>query len=195
MKNVALLLVAFAGWAHSALAEMPTLREKIKLMQIELEDARGEPERAMKLSELAKLYFDAGDIESSKETLTATYTSMRNIEGGSSRPSAFAPYIETIRHRTDTIEGRLAILSGNIEEAKRRLLASANVSKRSPLLSSFGPSMSLANDLLVHGQREVVLEYLESCKVFWTNSGGNLDKWAESIKRGDLPDFGPSLRY
>ena len=61
---------------------------------------------------------------------------------------------------------KLALQAGDVEEAKRRLLAAGKTSG-SPALRSFGPNMALAEKLLEKGERDVVLEYFELCKKFW----------------------------
>jgi hypothetical protein len=73
--------------------------------------------------------------------------------------------------------GRIAIQEGHIDEAKRYLLTAGN-SPGSPQMNSFGPNMSLAQDLLEKGQREVVLEYFELCRKFWRMDNGQLNDWS-----------------
>jgi hypothetical protein len=57
--------------------------------------------------------------------------------------------------------------------------------------------MALAKELLEKGEREVVLEYFELCKNFWTgtNQHQKLDQWAGEVKKGRIPDFGANLVY
>ena len=50
-------------------------------------------------------------------------------------------------HEGNTMLGRVALVDGDVERAKSHLLASGNV-PTSPVLGSFGPSMSLASELL-----------------------------------------------
>jgi hypothetical protein len=73
-------------------------------------------------------------------------------------------------------------------------LASAE-SSGSPNLSSFGPNMSLARDLLEHGEREVVLAYFKRCGVFWRSGEDQLKEWTREIQNNVIPDFGANLRY
>jgi hypothetical protein len=97
-------------------------------------------------------------------------------------------------HDANLVLGRIAVDEGHIEQAKRHLLA-AGKSTGSPVLSSFGPNMSLANDLLGKGEQETVLQYLELCRKLWTSGGGKLDEWVKDIHAGRMPDFGSSLIY
>lgn len=90
--------------------------------------------------------------------------------------------------------GRAALRRGDIAEAKRRLLAALEMSG-SPQLSSFGPNMSLARELLELGEREVVLEFLERCRAMWKLHGDQLDTWKVIVQDGRIPDFGANLLY
>jgi hypothetical protein len=92
--------------------------------------------------------------------------------------------------------GRIALRNGDIDEAKGRLLQ-AGMSPGSPVMDSFGPNISLANDLLQNGDTETVLKYLELCRKFWgpDDNHGKLDRWETEIRKGEHPDFGANLVY
>ncbi|NPD72145.1 hypothetical protein [Oceanispirochaeta sp. M1] len=90
--------------------------------------------------------------------------------------------------------GKIILKDGNVSCAKEHLL-SAGMSPGSPQMNSFGPNMSLAKELLRHGETEVVLEYFNLCRNFWELHDGKLDKWIKTVKNGDLPDFGSNLIY
>ena len=62
-------------------------------------------------------------------------------------------------------------------------------------MSSFGPNMSLARDLLEGGEREAVFGYFEQCRTFWTGHGDILDEWIKEIQAGSIPDFGGNMIY
>ena len=64
--------------------------------------------------------------------------------------------------------GRIALAEGNVEEARYRLVASATTDGPSQL-NSFGPDMTLAEELLDAGEREVLLKYVELCSSFLGN--------------------------
>jgi len=54
-----------------------------------------------------------------------------------------------------------------------------------------GPNLTLANELLKHGERRVVVEYLETCSFFWTLGRDVIaSKWIAEIRSGGMPDFG-----
>jgi hypothetical protein len=95
---------------------------------------------------------------------------------------------------SNQILGRIALAEGNIDEAKRRLLASAD-SDGSPTMNSFGPNMTLARELLLKGEREVVLQYFDKCRRFWKRHSAKLDVWTEDVKAGRIPNFGANLYY
>ena len=65
------------------------------------------------------------------------------------------------------------------------------------VLSSFGPNMALAKELLEAGEKAAVIEYLQLCKNFWdyAQKRGTLDRWIKTIKAGEIPEFGPNLIY
>ncbi len=94
----------------------------------------------------------------------------------------------------NVVLGRLALKAGDTESAKQHLLAAGH-SPGSPQMDSFGPNMSLAKDLLVKGEKAVVLEYLDLCRAFWELEKGKLDLWKSDVQAGRIPDFGATLVY
>ncbi len=62
---------------------------------------------------------------------------------------------------------------------------------------SFGPNMTLARLLLERGERDVVLEYFNLCRVFWKSGveRGLLDRWSLVVKNGGMPEFAANLVY
>lgn len=121
-------------------------------------------------------------------------------------------------HTGHLVLGRIAVDAGKIVEARKRLLesvAEANLPygyeqppeqpweqrpkpgkwKASPQMDTFGPDMTLANELLKKGETEAVLKYLELCAKFWMMENGSLAKWKKQVTDGEAPDFGPNLRY
>ena len=97
-------------------------------------------------------------------------------------------------HHGNLVLGRIALAEGDIEEAKRRLIA-AGETTGSPQLVSFGPNMTLAKKLLQRGEKEVVLKYFSLCSKFWEMGQDRLKEWSILAQRGLVPDFGTSLRY
>lgn len=109
-------------------------------------------------------------------------------------------------HHGNLLRGRVALKRGDTGGAGDFLRAAAKT-PGSPQLSTFGPNMLLAKELVEAGEREVVLEYLEDCKAFWKTAArvatpdgamspaAALDVWAVAVREGRMPDFGPNLVY
>lgn len=95
---------------------------------------------------------------------------------------------------SNQVLGSIALANGDIAEAKKRLLDSAD-SKGSPQMNSFGPNMRLANELLEKGETDIVLEYFSRCRAFWKMGDERLASWTESVTNGQTPDFGGNLNY
>lgn len=95
-------------------------------------------------------------------------------------------------HHGNLILGRVALRAGDAEGAGKFLLL-AGRSTGSPSLSSFGPNMSLAKELLDKGHKDVVLEYLTLCGKFWSNP--KLAQWISTVQASGVPDFGGNLSY
>ena len=49
-------------------------------------------------------------------------------------------------------------------------------------MSSYGPSMALAAELLDHGERDVVIVYLDKCARFWAFGHGQIGQWKLEIQ-------------
>lgn len=97
-------------------------------------------------------------------------------------------------HDGNMVLGRLAVRSGDIQKGAEYLIA-AGKTPGSPQLNSFGPNMSLANDLLEKGEKQSVIEYFGLCKKFWEREEGRLDSWIASIQGGGKPYFGTQIHY
>lgn len=93
-------------------------------------------------------------------------------------------------HQAHTILGRIALVQGDVEQAKEHLLASGRT-PGSPVLGSFGPTMVLALELLERDEFGVVGEYLELCSEFWKDD--NLDAWRATVANREMPDFGSNF--
>ena len=91
-----------------------------------------------------------------------------------------------VRHQAIVVLGRIALAEGNIGSATEYLLAAGKVDGTSAL-GIIPPNMDLAKELLEHGQREAVLEYLELCSRFWDSEV--LGVWADLVRAGRTPEF------
>lgn len=140
-------------------------------------------ERDLLLTELARMAVMANQYEKAREYAQALLT-----EDGCCRNSG-----ERVHHG-NLVLGRTALAEGDIEEAKKRLIA-AGETTGSPALNSFGPSMILARELVRKGEQEVVLEYFRLCSRFWEGGKDKLRKWSVLVQGGLVPDFGGNCSY
>ncbi|HEU4662838.1 MAG TPA: hypothetical protein VFS55_02275 [Dokdonella sp.] len=186
---LAVFLLAFGACEKSHMSaqieEMSTPDGRLRRAERELA-AASPSDRRYRLGDAAKNAFDTGDFDKAERYI-----------GELERASALAPhdwdYGNTVQN-VNIVRGRMALRMGNKAEAKQRLLA-AGRSPGSPQMNSFGPNMSLANDLLQVGERDIVIEYLALCRVFWVSGRPKLDQWTEDIRAGRSPQFGPNLIY
>lgn len=140
--------------------------------------------RYMIMPMLAKSAYEVGKIE--KANLYAT-----KLLELSDKCTSNWNYGNAI-HDGHMVLGRIAIYNSKIELAKKHLIL-AGKTPGSPQLNSFGPNMNLAKDLLEKGEKEVVIQYFELCKVFWKSEDGRLDSWIAAIKGGGMPYLRPNL--
>jgi hypothetical protein len=161
-----------------------TPREQLK--EKEMQTAKLSGERLFEqLPDLAMSAFRAGEVDKadtySKQLLKMAPSYRQNWAYGNAI------------YDGNSVLGRIALHQGNVRLAGQYLLESG-ATPGSPQLNSFGPSMTLAKELLDQGQHEVVLKFLKLCKVFWEFDSGKLQKWSSEIIAGRTPDFGTNLR-
>lgn len=144
-------------------------------------------ERFYGLKEAAQAAFDAGDLNSAE-----SYASELLAEAPS-YPEDWN-YGNAIFHG-NVLLGRVTLRRDKNLSLAKTLLIAAGRTPGSPQLNSFGPNMSLANDLLSAGERDTVLEFFSECGSFWKSRFSKLDQWAATVKGGGAPDFGANLRY
>lgn len=151
-----------------------------------LKEAKNERERFYALGRAAKESFNNGDYSAAK-------THAEELASLTPRYKGDWNYGNAIQD-SNVVLGRLALRDGDVSAAKAFLLE-AGKSPGSPQMDSFGPNVSLAQDLLQKGEPEVVIEYLNACKKFWEMDDGRLEDWIALVKGGRMPDFGPNLIY
>ena len=144
-------------------------------------------ERFCALSNLAKAAFKAGELnraeDYARELLAMAPDYPKNWNYGNAI------------FYSNMVMGRVALKrDGDIPLAKTYLLASAKT-PGSPTLDTFGPNMSLAKDLLSHGERDTVLDFFTLCRSFWKSGSAKLDDWTAVVRGGAMPDFGANLEY
>ena len=158
------------------------LKEARKTPEEKLAESKDESERFYALGRAAKSRFDAGDFESAREYALELQKMIPNNRDADAVASV------------NIVLGRLALRDGKVEKAEKYLLEAGKV-PGSPVLSSFGPNMSLAHDLLIAGHSAAVLEYFKLCEVFWNPKFSQLEKWTEDVDAGRIPEFGANLVY
>ena len=136
--------------------------------------------------ELARLAFTAGELEKAREYADELLRRAPDHAGAWNYGNAI--------HDGNVVLGRIALREGKVDAAKERL-RTAGKTPGSPQLNSFGPTMTLAAELLERGEKETVLAYFNDCRVFWKSGGTRLDAWTSALTEGRPPDFGPNLRH
>lgn len=137
------------------------------------------------LARLAKAAFDAGEY---------THAAQYAREAIAAAGQGVFWWTGDAIHQGNIVLGRLALRRGDVDEARRDLLA-AGRTPGSSSLNSTGPNMALASDLLDKGESAAVIQYLEECGTFWNGNRGKLAEWIALIKAGIKPDFGANLGY
>ena len=131
------------------------------------------------LNDLGQHAFTAGELEK------AEGYALELLKQAEQRPDDWN-YGNAI-HDGHTTLGRLALRNGEPEQAVEHL-ASAGRTPGSPQLNSFGPNLSLADELLKAGERDAVLDYLDAIERFWPNP--RLEPWRQAIRDGRTPALG-----
>jgi tetratricopeptide (TPR) repeat protein len=91
-------------------------------------------------------------------------------------------------HEGHRILGHLELKTGDLEAAKKHLLA-AGATPGSPQLNSFGPELTLASELLAKGERGAVIEYFRLISRFWEGREDALEGWIIQIREGKTPEL------
>ncbi len=99
-------------------------------------------------------------------------------------------------HHSHLVLGRLYLMSGKTDNAKRELKLAAQT-PGSPQLDSFGPNVTLAKELLEKGEKAAVLEYFDDCLKFWKIDFAkpSIEEWKADIAKGKIPHFKGNLVY
>ena len=148
-----------------------------------------DPANASQLLTLARSGLDAGDLDGAQKIANSLLMLVPRLKAD----PRFSSSVDEILHHSHLILGRIALRKGNIEVAKANLLDAGRVGGGGTL-SSFGPNMALAKELLEKHEKETVLQYFELCRKFWKFSN-RMDPWIEAIRNDQIPNFGANLNY
>ena len=146
-----------------------------KFLNVEVSSAE---ERFYALGKLSREAFDRGD------SADATKLAEEYLALAARFPTDWN-YGNAI-HDANELLGLVAIESGDVAKAKAYLLA-AGKSTGSPQLDSFGPNLELAAGLLARGEKQAVLDYLNSVGKFWTMGKERLARFKKTIEEGHVP--------
>jgi hypothetical protein len=91
-------------------------------------------------------------------------------------------------HAGHSVLGLLALRAGDVKLSCEELEKSG-ATPGSPQLGSFGPSMQLARELLLAGETDAVLRYLDQCRRFWDMGATWINIWEHMIRAGSVPNF------
>jgi hypothetical protein len=167
-------------------AKTEASKRQIRIAGGELDAAKTEIERFYALNRAAKKAFKDGKKDEAGKLATEL------LKDAESRKKDWN-YGNAIQDGNQVL-GRIALANGDVEEAKKRLLASGE-SKGSPQMNSFGPNMQLAKELLEVKEKQVVLDYFDQCGKFWEMGKDKLSAWKKTVEQGDVPNFGANLLY
>ncbi len=171
-------LTAFFGRSKPGSPVRHAVYEEWKLVHSLTTDAT---ELQRQYPKLALTAMWAQDFDAAREWATKALASVESLKKSNFHGEAV--------HDGNAVLGRLALRDGDVEEAKRRLLAAGDTIG-SPTLNTFGPNMILAERLAAEGQRETVIAYLEKCKKYWVSHRERIAEWIQILKEGDTPSFG-----
>ena len=178
-----LLCALLAGCGrNSSRTPQARLDEAVKIIAA----ATREEDRFYALNDAAKESVEVGKIEDGRKYARELLMLAQKFQKDWNYGNAI--------HDGNLVLGRIALREGRTEEAKQFLLE-AGKSPGSPQMESFGPNVSLAQDLLEKGERDVVIQYFELCRKFWKMHQDKLDQWTKDVKAGKKPVFGANLVY
>lgn len=195
-----LMLIGFLTNAASSLGVeegdvSPKERERLmKLVGGDLSVAANEDERFYALNRAAKNALEDGKVAKAEALARELAQLAPKYKNDWNYGNAIAD--------ANQVLGRIALSIGDVAEAKKRLLASAD-SQGSPQLNSFGPDFRLARELARKGERETVIAFLDLVARFWANpderTEGNskriasehrkqLESWKQQLRSGEVPN-------
>jgi TonB family protein len=132
-------------------------------------------ERFYALTDLPKQALDAGALEKASSYAIELLQSANDHKSDWNYGNAV--------YDGNMVLGLVALRHSNLAEARHYLLESGKT-PGSPQLDSFGPDLTLAQELLKRGERDAVLEFLTLLKGFWKMGADRLDAMAAEVRAG-----------
>jgi hypothetical protein len=160
-------------WAAMALAEW----------EVALALCRDDSRRSRILFQAATCAFDARDYEKARAHALELIESAADCD---SAGNAWAS--SNALHFGHQLLGQVALLAGDIENAKFHLMESITTGGDRPH-GAVVPRVTLSKELLRRGERRAVREYLQRCAELYAASCAHFARWVEQIDRGEAPDF------
>ena len=179
------------GWAYrralllsSQIADGLTDRNLIEARITELErtcfgptDDKG---RSYLFGELAACAYNVG--------LDRSSVRLALISVNAAQPSRGSDGFDDPLHEANILLGRMAMRSGDSQQAARYLLNAANICQ-SEHPEPLGPDVVLAGELLGAGEKDAVADYFTTCASHWAEGGAMLAGWADDIQHGKTPEL------
>ena len=157
---------------------LPQLKKVLEGQEAALQKMGTVPYRISYLSGCALMALQVGELDKAQEYAQEGLDLTRGQDIVSS----------IYRAKMKMILGRVALRRGDMDSARSFLIQAGNEPIGQWLERMF-PSMALAKELLEHGERAAVLEYLKICADHWNKGKEALLRWRESIEQGQAPKF------
>ncbi len=154
--------------APAETASPRTTQQRLDVALETLSKATANEDRFYALGDAARLSFLTGKTEEARSFANELLSLVPEFQANWNHDNAI--------HVSNIVLGRIALAEGRIDDAKNHLTTAGTI-HGSPQLDTYGPDMSLANDLLAKGEQQVVLDYIELCRKFWSIDAGVLNRW------------------
>ena len=143
MKHIITLLLCMCGLlAGCGKTSLESPKGRYKFAMERLAAAQTPEQKFFALGPAAKESFEAGKVEDAQKYAQDLMVLLPDFKDSTDYGGAMSD--------ANIVLGRVALKKGQVEEAKRYLLA-AGRSPTSPYLANYGPNMGLAKDLLEKG--------------------------------------------
>ena len=152
-------------------------RERARLFS-EVFSLTPDPAKPSFLPDLAKAEFEAGD------DAAAERDARRALEAAPEIARRNRDQAALLINRANSVLGRVALARGQTAEARARLHDSLDIPADSGSFRFNGPDLSLAEDLADGGERDAVIEYLETARALWPYDRGQIDRYVKLVRAG-----------